>query len=55
MSLGSGSWQNDNVDKPLELQRASQKLIAAAYLLQAMLEPSTIEGRNLRNKVKVLI
>ena len=27
---------DDNIDKPLELKRASQKLIAAAYLLQAM-------------------
>ena len=46
---------DDNVDKPLELQRASQKLVAAAYLLQAMPEPSTTEGRNLRNEAKVLI
>ena len=41
---------DDNVDKLLELKRASQKLIAAAYLLQAMLEPSTTEGRNMRNE-----
>ena len=34
---------DDNVDKPLELKRASQKLVAAAYLLQAMQEPSTTE------------
>jgi hypothetical protein len=46
---------DDNVDKPLELQRASQKLVAAAYLLQAMPEPSTTEGHNLRNEAKVLI
>src|SRR6185437_2994687 len=46
---------DDNVDKSLELKRASQKLVAAAYLLQAMLEPSTTEGRNLRNEAKVLI
>ena len=32
---------DDNVDKSLELKRASQKLVAAAYLLQAMPEPST--------------
>ena len=46
---------DDNIDKPLELKRASQKLIAVAYLLQAMPEPSTTEGRNLRNEVKALI
>ena len=34
---------DDNVDKLLELKRASQKLVAAAYLLQAMQEPSTTE------------
>ena len=44
-----------NVDKPLDLKRASQKLIAAAYLLQAMSEPSTTEGRNMRNEAKMLI
>ena len=46
---------DDNADKPLELKRASQKLIAAAYLLQAMPEPSTTEGRNLHNEAKMLI
>ena len=46
---------DDNVNKPLELKRASQKLIAVAYLLQAMPEPSTTEGRNMRNEAKVLI
>src|SRR6185437_15254636 len=46
---------DDNVDKSLELKRASQKLVAAAYLLQAMPEPSTTEGRNLHNEAKVLI
>jgi hypothetical protein len=46
---------DDNVNKLLELKRASQKLIAAAYLLQAMPEPSTTEGRNMRNEAKVLI
>jgi len=30
---------NDNVDKSLELKRARQKLVAAAYLLQALPEP----------------
>ena len=29
---------DDNVDNPLDLKRASQKLVAAAYLLQAMPE-----------------
>ena len=46
---------DDNVDKPMELQRASQKLLAAAFLLQATPEPSMTEGRNMRNKAKVLI
>ena len=46
---------NDNVDNPLDLKRASQKLIAVAYLLQAMPEPSTTKGRNLRNEARVLI
>jgi hypothetical protein len=44
-----------NVSKSLELKRASEKLAAAAYLLQAMPEPSTTEGHNLRNEAKVLI
>ena len=46
---------NVNVDNPLDLKRASQKLVAVAYLLQAMPEPSTTKGRNLRNKAWVLI
>jgi len=46
---------DDNIDKPLELQRASQKLITVAYLLQAMPEPSTTKGLNLRDEAKVLI
>ena len=46
---------DDNVNKPLELQRASQKLVTAAYLLQAMPEPSTTKGRNLCNEAKALI
>ena len=46
---------DDNVSKSLELKRDSEKLVAAAYLLQAMPEPSTTEGRNLRNEAKVLI
>ena len=46
---------DDNIDKPLDLKRASQKLVAAAYLLQAMPEPSMPEGRNLRDEARVLI
>ena len=44
-----------NVDNLLDLKRASQKIITAAYLLQAMPEPSTSEGRNLRDEARVLI
>ena len=32
-----------------------EKLVAAAYLLQAMPEPSTTSGRNLRREAQVLI
>jgi len=46
---------NDNVDKPPELKTAGEKLVAAAYLLQAMPEPSTTSGRNLRREAQVLI
>ena len=45
----------DNVDRPLELKTASEKLVATAYLLQAMPEPSTTPGRNLRYETQVLI
>ena len=45
----------DNVDRPPELKTASEKLITAAYLLQAMPEPSTTLGRNLRHEAQVLI
>jgi hypothetical protein len=38
---------DDNIDKPPELKTAGEKLIAAAYLLQAMPEPSTTSCRNL--------
>ena len=41
---------DDNVDKPLELKRASQKLVTTVYLLQVMPEPSMTAGRNLRNE-----
>ena len=41
---------DDNVNKPLELKMAGEKLVTAAYLLQAMPEPSTTSGRNLRRE-----
>ena len=41
---------DDNVDKPPEFKTAGEKLVAAAYLLQAMPEPSTTSGRNLRRE-----
>jgi hypothetical protein len=34
---------------------ASEKFVAAAYLLQAMTEPSMTSGRNLRREAQVLI
>ena len=46
---------DDNVDNPLDLKRDSQKLVAEAYLLQAMPEPSMTKGRNLCNEARVLI
>ena len=46
---------DDNVDKPPELKTAGEKLIAVAYLLQAMPEPSTPSGRNLRREAQALI
>ena len=46
---------DDNVDKPPELKTAGKKLVAAAYLLQAMPEPSTPSGRNLRREAQALI
>ena len=46
---------DDNVDKTPELQTAGEKLVAAAYLLQAMPEPSTPSGRNLRREAQELI
>ena len=42
-------------NKSLELKRASEKLVAAAYLLQAMPEPSMPSGRNLRREAQELI
>ena len=46
---------DDNVDKPPELKTAGEKLVAAAYLLQAMPEPSMTSGRNLRREAQALI
>jgi hypothetical protein len=47
--------RGDNVDKSPELQTAGEKLVAAAYLLQAMPEPSTPSGHNLRREAQELI
>jgi len=46
---------DDNVDKPPELKTAGEKLVAAAYILQAMPEPSMTSGRHLRREAQVLI
>jgi len=46
---------DDNIDKPPELKTASEKLVTTAYLLQAMPEPSTTLGRNLRREAQALI
>ena len=46
---------DDDVDNPLDLKRASHKLVTTAYLLQAMPEPSTPAGRNLRNEARALM
>ena len=46
---------DDNVDKPPELKTAGEKLVTAAYLLQAMPEPSKTSGRNLRREAQALI
>src|SRR6185312_10313532 len=46
---------DDNVDKSPELKTAGEKLVAVAYLLQAMPEPSTPSGRNLRREAQELI
>jgi hypothetical protein len=45
----------DNAVGPPELKTASEKLVAVTYLLQAMPEPSTTSGRNLRHEAQVLI
>jgi hypothetical protein len=44
-----------NVDDPNTPPRASQKLIAAATLLRAMLAPSTPEAQNLHHEAQALI
>jgi hypothetical protein len=58
-AAGSVAWErilaDDDVDNPLDRKRASQKLVTAAYLLQAMPRPSTPEGHNLRDEARVLI
>ena len=46
---------DDNIDKPPELKTAGEKLVAAAYLLQAMPEPSMTLGRNLCHEAQALI
>lgn len=46
---------DDNVDNPLDLPRASQKLITAVALLRVMPEPATPEGRNLQHEAQALI
>jgi len=46
---------DDNIDKSPELKTAGEKLVAAAYLLQHMPEPSTPSGRNLRREAQALI
>ena len=46
---------DDNVDKPPELKTAGEKLVVAAYLLQAMPEPYTTSGRNLCREAQALI
>ena len=46
---------DDNIDKPPELKTAGEKLVAAAYLLQEMPEPSMTSGRNLRREAQELI
>jgi len=46
---------DDHVDKPPELKTAGEKLVAAAYLLQAMPEPSMASGRYQRREAQALI
>jgi hypothetical protein len=46
---------NFNVNDPNTPPRASQKLIAAATLLQAMPAPSTPEAQNLHREAQALI
>jgi hypothetical protein len=44
-----------DVDNPSTPPRASQKLIAAAALLRAMLAPSTPKARNLHREAQALV
>jgi hypothetical protein len=46
---------DDSVESPLGLDRASQKLTAAAILLREMPEPSRPEGCNLRKESQALL
>ena len=46
---------DDREGSPLALNRASQKITAAALLIRAMPEPSTPEGRNLHNEAQALL
>ena len=42
-------------ESPPALNRANQKITAAAILLRAMPEPSTPKGRNLRKEAQALL
>jgi hypothetical protein len=42
-------------DQPLFFARASQNITAVAILLWTMLESSTVEGRQVRNKLRGLL
>jgi hypothetical protein len=53
--LGRQARDRINADNPDALPRASQKLVASATLLRAMLAPSNPEARNLQREVQALI
>ena len=46
---------DDGVENQPALNKASQKITAAAILLRAMPEPSTPKGRNLRREAQALL
>jgi hypothetical protein len=56
-----GRWARDRINADFDVNnpntppRASQKLIAAATLLRAMLAPSTLEAQNLHREAQALI